>query len=1097
MSLTTKNSDGLCSATSSQTVTVKAPPTAVISTSIPAAICEGAGINATAIVKNCFSTDVVSYEWEFPGANTPTSVLANPTNIVYPTKGTYTIRLKVSNECGSSVVYTRNITVNETPIVTSLPDITVCNGAVVNLPAFTNATNLAGVTYTWTNTNPTINLSSSGNGNITGFTARNSGTIPITATITVTPRSNVGSGNCTGIPKTFTITVNPGVATPTAGATQNLCGVTTTTLDGSVAALGGEWSQNSGPTTAVFVDKNDPKTQVTGLQAGVYVFKWTVNGYAPCGSSSATVNVTISPLTIGGTTNGANSFCGTGTGSITLSGQVGNIIRWESSLDESTWTAISNVTTTLNYSNLSTTTYYRAVVKSGACNLEYSTVTKIEVTPKPAAPTGTSNYTYCLNEAATQLTATGAGLKWYKALPLNSTNLLTEAPTPVTSTATTLAYYVTQTIGGCESDHVTITVRVNPSISNNSILGDQSICLNGTPTPLRNSGAALAGGSGSYVYQWQSSTNGTDFTDITVNSSGLTYQPMGVDGYYRRVVTSGTCSSTSNVVRITVQGELTGVNISANQTTCYCTAPSKLIGEIPTGGSGTFSYIWQQSTTSASSGFTVITGAVDADYQPAALTQNTYYRRIVNSGSCSGTSAVVTIKVTPQLTVQQLPNLVLCNGTNQNAINFSANFSSANISYTWINSETTIGLAASGTGGIPAFVTTNTTKRPLIATITYKGTYTEDGIACDAPTKNFNITVLPTIEITTALNNQTLCPNVSTSVLPLSSDEEIFSGASVKYRWSSSAAIGLTNGEGTQIPSFTTVNTTNMPIVSVITVTPLYSYAGRTCEGVPKTYQVTVNPAPRVDFLIANQTICSGTSSSEVTLTSTTNNVAISWTAAPVTGITGLQTSGSNSIPVQNLVNTTNAPITITYVAKAVTTGDAACDGVLTEYKITVNPIPVVTASTTNKTICSNENVNVSLSSTVVGTRFLWTVSTNPNVTGIADGTGISINQVLVNTSTLPQTVTYMVVPTFTNGSVNCSGVPIAINVTINPAPTVTYSTSNVEICSEQTTTAVTLNSTTPNAVITWEATVPTGIIGISAITGNANIPAETLVNTT
>ena len=64
-------------------------------------------------------------------------------------------------------------------------------------------------TYTWTNDTPSIGLSTSGIGDILAFTATNSSTEPIIATITVTPEFENDSKFCAGEDKTFTITVNP------------------------------------------------------------------------------------------------------------------------------------------------------------------------------------------------------------------------------------------------------------------------------------------------------------------------------------------------------------------------------------------------------------------------------------------------------------------------------------------------------------------------------------------------------------------------------------------------------------------------------------------------------------------------------------------------------------------------------------------------------------------------------------------------------------------------------------------------------------------------------------------------------------------------
>ncbi|BAR52368.1 repeat protein [Tannerella forsythia KS16] len=88
-------------------------------------------------------------------------------------------------------------------ITTNLPNLEYHYGQTV--PAITFATNPTNATVTWTNSNTSIGLnSSSGNGNLPSFTAKNESSAPIMATITATPQ-----GICPGAPKTFTIKVHP------------------------------------------------------------------------------------------------------------------------------------------------------------------------------------------------------------------------------------------------------------------------------------------------------------------------------------------------------------------------------------------------------------------------------------------------------------------------------------------------------------------------------------------------------------------------------------------------------------------------------------------------------------------------------------------------------------------------------------------------------------------------------------------------------------------------------------------------------------------------------------------------------------------------
>ncbi|MFL3664631.1 MAG: hypothetical protein ACJ04Q_11545, partial [Flavobacteriales bacterium] len=67
-------------------------------------------------------------------------------------------------------------------------------------------------------------------------------------------------------------------------------------------------------------------------------------------------------------------------------------------------------------------------------------------------------------------------------------------------------------------------------------------------------------------------------------------------------------------------------------------------------------------------------------------------------------------------TINQPANITVCNGANVPASNFTS--TPAGASFTWTNSNTTIGLAASGSGNTPAFTATNNTNSPITSTIT-------------------------------------------------------------------------------------------------------------------------------------------------------------------------------------------------------------------------------------------------------------------------------------------------------------------------------------------------------------------------------------------
>src|SRR5207248_1754575 len=110
---------------------------------------------------------------------------------------------------------------------------------------------------------------------------------------------------------------------------------------------------------------------------------------------STTATISINSVSVGGTVSGAASGCsGSNNGSLTLSGYVGSIVRWQSSIDAGvTWVNIANVTSINNYSNLTQTTDFRAVVQSGSCPAANSSVQTITIFPISVGGTVNSNAT--------------------------------------------------------------------------------------------------------------------------------------------------------------------------------------------------------------------------------------------------------------------------------------------------------------------------------------------------------------------------------------------------------------------------------------------------------------------------------------------------------------------------------------------------------------------------------------------------------------------------------------------------------------------------------------------------------------------------------
>jgi large repetitive protein len=124
----------------------------------------------------------------------------------------------------------------------------------------------------------------------------------------------------------------------------------------------------------------------------------------------------------------------------------------------------------------------------------------------------------------------------------------------------------------------------------------------------------------------------------------------------------------------------------------------------------------------------------------------------------------VTINPTP--TVNAVANQSLCNNQLTTAVSFTG--AVPGTTYNWTNNNTSIGLAANGTGNIPAFNAVNTSFATVqVATITVTPVFMD----CIGTPTTFTITVQPTPQpaltstITTVSTAQAACPSIMNDVV--------------------------------------------------------------------------------------------------------------------------------------------------------------------------------------------------------------------------------------------------------------------------------------------------------------------------------------------
>lgn len=442
------------------------------------------------------------------------------------------------------------------------------------------------------------------------------------------------------------------------------------------------------------------------------------------------------------------------------------------------------------------------------------------------------------------------------------------------------------------------------------------------------------------------------------------------------------CSSTQTYTAPAVPTPSAGVD----QTVCAGTA-------VTLNGSGATSYTWTGGVTNGTA------------FTPAAT--SSYTVTGTNASGCTGTD-VVLVTVNPIPSVNPNPDLTFCNGTSVSATSFTS--TPAGATFNWSNSNTAIGLAASGTTSQPTFTGTNSGTAPISGNVTVTPTLA----GCVGSTDVYQITVNPTPVIPVPANITQCGGNVSPAVFTSTT-------AGTTFAWTNSnTAIGLGASGTGSIATFVGTNPGSTPLSGTISVTP----TANTCPGTPVNFTITINPTP-VITPIADIVDCENVNipSTVVNVTPASANVTWSNTNTSI----GLGANGIGNIPAFLSTNATANPLTGTITVNASANG---CNAVAETFDITINQLPTVdpVAAITQ---CHNTSINaVNFTSPTPGVTFDWTNS-NPSIGLGASGTGALPSFTATNPTTTQATGTITVTPTLGT----CVGSPITFSITVNPLP--------------------------------------------------------------
>ncbi|MBV9962006.1 MAG: T9SS type A sorting domain-containing protein [Parafilimonas sp.] len=296
---------------------------------------------------------------------TPTSATGSP----------YTYTVTTSGSC-SPVTTTGIITVTPaaTLTLTSAPGTdsqTVCKGSFITNIVYT-LSNGTGATITGLPGSLT-GVYSGGVFTISGKCTAAPGSYPYTITT---------SGGCTQTTVTGTIIIQTQTISLISGsAIQTIC--PNSSISNIVYSLGGTSSGATitGLPAGIISSLSNGKFTISGTVTdapGTYPYTITTSGTS-CTPATATGTIIISPAVNGGNLP-ALSICYGDGGSIVLSGQVGNVTKWEYSTDSgTTWLATSPANTSISqaYSNIISTVMYRATVNG--CGTALSSTGSISI----------------------------------------------------------------------------------------------------------------------------------------------------------------------------------------------------------------------------------------------------------------------------------------------------------------------------------------------------------------------------------------------------------------------------------------------------------------------------------------------------------------------------------------------------------------------------------------------------------------------------------------------------------------------------------------------------------------------------------------------
>ncbi|MBD2767236.1 gliding motility-associated C-terminal domain-containing protein [Hymenobacter sp. BT664] len=917
-------------------------------------------------------TGTFSYQWESSPDNTTWTAISSATAADYAAgpvaATTYFRRQAISGSC--TPVASNTVALTVSPVLTAgaiEADQTLCAGTTPAPLTSTTAPSGGTGTYTYQWESSPDNSAWTA---ISGALAADYAPAAITSTTYFRRRVTSGAGTCaTAVSNVVTLTVVPAVTASTIGSDQTLCaGSTPDPLTSVVAATGGtgayayQWESSLDNTTWTAIAGATGATYALGPLTATTYFRQQVSSGGCVPVTSNTVTLSVTPGLTAGTIGRDQTLCAGATpeplSSLTApTGGTGTYAyQWESSADNTAWTSIVGATSAdFAPGPVSATTYFRRQVTSGtgSCAIVASAPVVLTVLPTLLAGSVAADQTVCAGAVPAPLTDTGApsggtgtyAYQWESSLDNITWTAIAGAtnagfaPGPLAAT-TYFRRQVMSGTGSCSTAYAnTVTITILPSLTPGSIAADQTLCVGATPAPF--TGTSPSGGTGTYAYQWESSADNATWTAISgATAADYSAGPVSATTYFRRQVSSGSGSCApvlSNIITITISPALAAGRIAADQQINSGTTPVPLTSTAPaTGGTGSYTYQWESSADNTN--FTAVVGATSPGYAPGALTQTTYYRRQVSSGTgtcATAVSNVVTITVVAPgvLTAGSIAaDQTLCIGATPAPLTSTAPAAggTGTYAYQWESSLDNVTFTAIAGATNPDYA-----PGPVSQTTYFRRQVTSGaGAGSTTYTAAVTITVSPALVAGRIAADQTLCAGATPA--PLTSTAATGGTGTYTYQWESS----LDNTSWTAISGATAADFAPGPVVA--TTYFRYQVSSGTCgAAVSNTVVLTVSPGLTAGTVGSDQTLCAGTLPAPLTSTTApsggTGTYAYQWE---------LSTDNSTWTAINGAVAADYTPAAMTsttYFRRQVSSGTGAC-ATATSNTVTITITPALVA---------------------------------------------------------------------------------------------------------------------------------------------------------